>query len=109
MRIEPLSYNNHLTFLTLLCRNLSIYYSVNRCVLMNLDWDKNIFLVEIILWTTLKENWLSLLSFLQRSLDNNNALSSRCGEGKRRKEFAEWYVAWRAEWHNYAKYDLRRE
>ena len=31
------------------------------------------------------------------------------GEGKRRKEFAEWYVAWRAEWHNYAKYDLRRE
>ena len=29
------------------------------------------------------------------------------GEGKRRKEFAEWYVAWRAEWHNYAKYDLR--
>ena len=29
------------------------------------------------------------------------------GEGKRRKEFAEWYVEWRAEWHNYAKYDLR--
>ena len=27
------------------------------------------------------------------------------GEGKRRKEFAEW----RAEWHNYAKYDLREE
>ena len=27
------------------------------------------------------------------------------GEGKRRKEFAEW----RAEWHNYAKYDLRGE
>ena len=31
------------------------------------------------------------------------------GEGKRRKEFAEWYVAWRAEWHNYAKYNLRGE
>ena len=31
------------------------------------------------------------------------------GEGKRRKEFAEWYVEWRAEWHNYAKYDLRGE
>ena len=31
----------------------------------------------------------------------------RFGEGKRRKEFAEWYVEWRAEWHNYAKYDLR--
>ena len=29
------------------------------------------------------------------------------GEGKRRNEFAEWYVEWRAEWHNYAKYDLR--
>ena len=28
------------------------------------------------------------------------------GEGKRRNEFAEWYVEWRAEWHNYAKYDL---
>ena len=28
-------------------------------------------------------------------------------EGKRRNEFAEWYVEWRAEWHNYAKYDLR--
>ena len=31
------------------------------------------------------------------------------GEGKRRKEFEEWYVEWRAEWHNYAKYDLPRE
>ena len=29
------------------------------------------------------------------------------GEGKRRKELVEWYVEWRAEWHNYAKYDLR--
>ena len=33
--------------------------------------------------------------------------SSAIGEGERRKEFAEWYVEWRAEWHNYAKYDLR--
>ena len=32
---------------------------------------------------------------------------SENGEGKRRKEFAEWYVEWRAEWYNYAKYDLR--
>ena len=31
------------------------------------------------------------------------------GEGKWGKEFAEWYVAWRAECHNYAKYDLRGE
>ena len=31
------------------------------------------------------------------------------GKGKRRKDFAEWYVEWRAEWHNYAKYDLRGE
>ena len=31
------------------------------------------------------------------------------GEGKRRKEFVEGYVEWRAEWHNYAKYDLRGE
>ena len=29
------------------------------------------------------------------------------GECKRRNEFAEWHVAWREEWHNYAKYDLR--
>ena len=28
------------------------------------------------------------------------------GEGKRRKDFAEWHVAWRAEWHNYAKYEI---
>ena len=28
------------------------------------------------------------------------------GEGKRRKEFAEWHVAWRAEWHNYEKYEI---
>ena len=32
-----------------------------------------------------------------------------CGEGKGLKEFAEWYVEWRAEWHHYAKYDLRGE
>ena len=25
------------------------------------------------------------------------------GEGKRRNEFAEWHVAWLAEWHNYAE------
>ena len=28
------------------------------------------------------------------------------GEGKRRNEFAEWHVAWPAECHNYAKYDI---
>ena len=33
----------------------------------------------------------------------------KIGEGKRRKEFAEWNVEWRAEWHNYAKNDLRGE
>ena len=31
------------------------------------------------------------------------------GEGKRRNEFAEWNVEWRAEWHNYAKYELRND
>ena len=35
-----------------------------------------------------------------------NYLLAHCGEGKRRKEFAEWHVAWRAEWHNYAKYEI---
>ena len=35
--------------------------------------------------------------------------ANTAGEGKRRKVFAEWYVEWRAEWHNYAKYDLRGE
>ena len=34
-------------------------------------------------------------------------MKKNTGEGKRRKEFAEWYVEWRAERHNYAKYDLR--
>ena len=38
-----------------------------------------------------------------------NTIASEIGEGKRRKEFAEWYVEWRAEWHNYVKYDLRGE
>ena len=36
-------------------------------------------------------------------------INAKSGEGKRLKEFAEWHVAWRAEWHNYAKYDLRGE
>ena len=31
------------------------------------------------------------------------------GEGKKRKEFAEWNVERRAEWHNYAKYELRND
>ena len=30
----------------------------------------------------------------------------RNGEGKRRYEFAEWHVAWLAEWHNYAEFNL---
>ena len=30
------------------------------------------------------------------------------GEGKRRNEFAEWHVAWLAEWHNYAEFNIRR-
>ena len=34
-------------------------------------------------------------------------MPSGSGEGKRGKEFEEWYVEWHAEWHNYAKYDLR--
>ena len=28
------------------------------------------------------------------------------GEGKRRNEFAEWHVAWLAERHNYAEFNL---
>ena len=38
---------------------------------------------------------------------NHSFSEIESGEGKRRKEFAEWYVEWRAEWHNYAKNDLR--
>ena len=30
------------------------------------------------------------------------------GEGKRRHEFAEWHVAWLAEWHNYAECHILR-
>ena len=30
------------------------------------------------------------------------------GEGKRRNEFAEWHVAWLAESHNYAEFNIRR-
>ena len=33
---------------------------------------------------------------------------ARDGEGKRRNEFAEWHVAWLAEWHNYAEFNIRR-
>ena len=54
--------------------------------------------------------------FISTGLSDNPAVSVTLrsiavnpGEGKRRKEFAEWYVEWRAEWHNYAKYDLRGE
>ena len=32
----------------------------------------------------------------------------RNGEGKRRNEFAEWHVAWLAEWHSYAEFNIRR-
>ena len=32
---------------------------------------------------------------------------TRFGEGKRRNEFAEWYVAWLAESHNYAEFNIR--
>ena len=37
---------------------------------------------------------MAFCSFRNRNAD---------GEGKRRKEFAEWNVERRAEWHNYAK------
>ena len=50
--------------------------------------------------------------YLLDDLSSRLNIIFRCrtfGEGKRRKEFAEWYVEWRAEWHNYAKYDLRGE
>ena len=30
------------------------------------------------------------------------------GEGKMRNEFAEWHVAWLAQWHNYAEFNIRR-
>ena len=30
------------------------------------------------------------------------------GEGKRRNEFAEWHVAWLAEWHNYVECNICR-
>ena len=30
----------------------------------------------------------------------------KTGEGKRQNEFAEWHVAWLAEWHNYAEFNL---
>ena len=33
----------------------------------------------------------------------SNVPRSGYGEGKRRNEFAEWHVAWLAEWHNYAE------
>ena len=33
-----------------------------------------------------------------------NLYEPKIGEGKRRNEFAEWHVAWLAEWHNYAEF-----
>ena len=55
--------------------------------------------------------FLNLPSFLSNKTlsEFNRKWAFMIGEGKRRKEFVEWYVAWRAEWHNYAKYDLHGE
>ena len=43
-----------------------------------------------------------------RLSDKRKQDECRCGEGKRRNEFAEWHVAWLAEWHNYAEFNIRR-
>ena len=50
-------------------------------------------------------------AFFYSQFWNENGQNVKCarfsiphsGEGKRRKEFAEWNVERRAEWHNYAK------
>ena len=47
------------------------------------------------------------LTFDGSRINPQTVTNLQIGEGKRRKEFAEWYVEWRAEWYNYAKYDLR--
>ena len=40
--------------------------------------------------------------------NKNKEEKKKNGEGKRRNEFAEWHVAWLAEWHNYAEFNIRR-
>ena len=36
-----------------------------------------------------------------------NETNKQNDEGKRPNEFAEWHVAWLAEWHNYAEFKMR--
>ena len=41
-----------------------------------------------------------------RSLFDSRLIEPMNGEGKRRNEFVEWHVAWLAERHNYAEFNL---
>ena len=53
---------------------------------------------------------VSLVSLCD-SFDDSTAFAlfkQPIGEGKRRNEFAEWHVAWLAEWHSYAECDISR-
>ena len=65
-------------------------------------WDRFYFQILFLSFMSLKE---------EQTECRRQRIKQMCpffhGEGKRRKEFAEWYVEWPAEWHNYAKYDLR--
>ena len=58
-------------------------YSVKNLILNHSQQSQRFFVLCVYLWIM--------------------CLSFKCGEGKRRNEFAEWHVAWLAEWHNYAE------
>jgi len=54
---------------------------------------------------------ITRLICIQSRLCSNGARSpeaTNISEGKRRNEFAEWYVAWLAEWHNYVECNICR-
>ena len=48
---------------------------------------------------------MDLTIFLNVTL-NDLSTKLSLGAGKRGNEFAEWHVAWLAEWHNYAEFNL---
>ena len=52
---------------------------------------------------------VNLTVFAAKHFKFDSRLASlQTGEGKRRHEFAEWHVAWLAEWHNYAECNILR-
>ena len=61
--------------------------------------------IFFLIWTWLFDRQTLLFVYTQRNpaLRPPRLYDHTSGEGKRGNEFAEWHVAWLAEWHNYAE------